>query len=107
MWECSPWKIESRPAASTIGATSRIEIVVSFVIRLAPMRMVELLDGRMTADGASVGPVRRRHRWALPPADTSIVSPEMNELRSDARNSTALEISCGSSQATRIGFIAS
>src|SRR4051794_31687573 len=46
MCECSPWKIASRPAASTRGATSRIEMVVSFVIRLAPMRTAALLAAR-------------------------------------------------------------
>ena len=34
-------------------------------------------------------------------------SPLMKALRSDARNMTAFEMSCGSSQATCIGFIAS
>src|SRR3954453_12469602 len=52
MWECSPWKMQSSPAASTRGATSRIEIVVSLVIRLAPMRTGALLVARR-AEGAS------------------------------------------------------
>src|SRR4051812_36953328 len=67
MWECSPWKIESSPAASTRGATSRTEIVVSLVIRLAPMRTAGLLarrhggGGRAAAMGSPLGAASRRH----------------------------------------------
>src|SRR5262245_37517374 len=69
MCECSPWKMASSPAASTLGATSRIEIVVSLVIRLAPMRTAGLLAARRaqgtwtrsTAIASALGAPARGH----------------------------------------------